>query len=205
VGFLAYPAALLMGFSALNLSKTDSYSNNTSTEVVTKVRKKVGPFKAPTTDSSLRDYSLATSSADSFISFKEALAFKESRGQHWRVNTLGYLGKYQFGVTTLEQFGITDTTAFLNSVRMQERVFIKNLRYNNQILSRYIDQYEGKTVAGVTITQSGLLAAAHLSGPGGVKKFLKSNGNKSIKDAYGSSVRTYIKKFGGYDLSEVLK
>lgn len=204
VGFLAYPAALLMGFSALNLSKTDSYTNNTSTEYVTKVRK-IGPFKAPTTDASLRDYSLATSSADSFISFKEALAFKESRGQHWRVNTLGYLGKYQFGVTTLEHFGVTDTTAFLNSVRLQERVFVKYLRYNNQILAPYIDEYEGQTIAGVTVTQSGILAAAHLSGPGGVKKFLKSDGNKSSKDAYGSSVRSYMKKFGGYDLSEVLK
>ena len=34
---------------------------------------------------------------NSYISFKEALAFKESRGDYFTVNTLGYLGKYQFG------------------------------------------------------------------------------------------------------------
>src|SRR5690606_13075107 len=33
----------------------------------------------------------------SFVGFKEALAFKESRGDYFSVNTHGYLGKYQFG------------------------------------------------------------------------------------------------------------
>jgi len=43
---------------------------------------------------------------NSFHGFKEALAFKESRGDYFTVNTLGYLGKYQFGRTTLELLGI---------------------------------------------------------------------------------------------------
>jgi hypothetical protein len=206
VSFIAYPAILLMSFSVFKYVKTDSYTNDTATAEATEVRK-MGPFKVAQEkkDLSIRDYSLATSSADSFVSFKEALAFKESRGQHWRVNTLGYMGKYQFGKVTLAHFGVTDTTAFLNSVRLQERIFIKNLRYNKRSLKSYINKYEGKTIAGVEVTQSGMLAAAHLSGPGGVRKFLKSNGRKSNKDAYGSSVRSYMKKFSGYDLSEVLK
>ncbi|QJP35365.1 peptidoglycan-binding protein LysM [Nonlabens sp. Ci31] len=206
VSFIAYPAILLMSFSVFKYVKADSYTDDTATAAAIEVRK-VGPFKVTEEeeDVSLRDYSLATSSADSFVSFKEALAFKESRGQHWRVNTLGYMGKYQFGVVTLAHFGVTDTTAFLKSIRLQERVFIQNLRYNNRSLKSYIKKYEGKTIAGVEVTQSGMLAAAHLSGPGGVRKFLKSNGRKSNKDAYGSSVRSYMKKFGGYDLSEVLK
>ena len=33
----------------------------------------------------------------SYIGFKEALAFKESQGNYFITNTLGYLGKYQFG------------------------------------------------------------------------------------------------------------
>ncbi|MFT6799193.1 MAG: hypothetical protein ACJAWA_001322 [Nonlabens sp.] len=206
VSFIAYPAILLMSFSVFKYVKTDSYTNDTATAEATEVRK-MGPFKVAQEkkDLSIRDYSLATSSADSFVSFKEALAFKESRGQHWRVNTLGYMGKYQFGKVTLAHFGVTDTTAFLNSVRLQERIFIENLRYNNRSLKSYIKKYEGKTIAGVEVTQSGMLAAAHLSGPGGVRKFLKSNGRKSNKDAYGSSVRSYMKKFSGYNLSEVLK
>ncbi|KKN02186.1 hypothetical protein LCGC14_1120300 [marine sediment metagenome] len=31
----------------------------------------------------------------SYIGFKEALAFKESSGNYFIINTLGYLGKYQ--------------------------------------------------------------------------------------------------------------
>jgi hypothetical protein len=205
VSFIAYPAVLLMSFSAFNFIKTDSSSSSSEDTAMVEVLE-MGPFKAmEEKDISLRDFSLATSSADSFISFKEALAFKESRGQYWRVNTLGYMGKYQFGVVTLRHFGVTDTVAFLNSVRLQERIFIKNVRYNNKMLKSYIKKYEGKTIAGLKVTHSGIIAAAHLSGPGGVRKFLKSNGRKSNKDAYGSSVRSYMKKFGGYDLSQVLQ
>lgn len=206
VNFLAYPAVLLMSFSVYTYVKTDS-SNNESEETAIAEVLEMGPFEEEeeSEDIHIRDYSLATSSADSFVSFKEALAFKESRGQHWRVNTLGYMGKYQFGAVTLRHFGVTDTTAFLNSVRLQERIFIKNLRYNYKILKPFIEKYEGKTMAGIEITESGILAAAHLSGPGGVKKFLKSNGYRGSKDAYGSTTRSYMKKFGGYDLSKVLK
>ena len=41
-----------------------------------------------------------------FVGFKEALAFKESQGKYTAVNTFGYLGKYQFGKTTLLRFKI---------------------------------------------------------------------------------------------------
>jgi hypothetical protein len=205
VNVIAYPAVLLMGFSVFNLIKTDSFNSDIEETAMAEVLE-MGPFKAmEEEDISLRDFSLATSGADSFISFKEALAFKESRGQYWRVNTLGYMGKYQFGVVTLRHFGVTDTTAFLNSVRLQERIFIKNLRYNNRMLKSYVQKYVGKTIGGVKVTQSGILAAAHLSGPGGVKRFLKSNGRKINKDAYGSTTKLYMKKFSGYDLKEVLK
>ena len=39
-----------------------------------------------------------------FMAFKEAVAFKESQGKYTVVNTLGYLGKYQFGKSTLKRF-----------------------------------------------------------------------------------------------------
>ncbi|MEN8817154.1 MAG: peptidoglycan-binding protein LysM [Nonlabens sp.] len=206
VSFLAYPVVLLMSFSVYTYVKTDS-SNSKSEETTIAEVLEMGPFEEQqeSEDISLRDYSLATSSKDSFVSFKEALAFKESRGQHWQVNTLGYMGKYQFGAVTLRHFGVTDTIAFLNSVRLQERVFIQNLRYNYKILKPYIEKYKGKSMVGVEITESGILAAAHLSGPGGVKKFLKSNGYRGSKDAYGSTTRSYMKKFAGYDLSGVLR
>jgi len=55
----------------------------------------------------------------SFIGFKEALAFKESRGDYFSVNTYGYLGKYQFGKNTLKLIGIYNTDEFLNNPELQ--------------------------------------------------------------------------------------
>ncbi len=153
----------------------------------------------------VRYYSLAITPPDSFMTFREALAFKESQGKFWKVNTLGYMGKYQFGMTTLETLGVTDSLRFLRSPRLQERVFIKNLQYNHEILEPYIEKYAGKKVGGIEITESGILAAAHLSGAGGVKRFFKTNGRKANRDAYGSSIKTYMKRFGGYDMSEVIE
>jgi hypothetical protein len=154
--------------------------------------------------STYHKHSVAFVKPRGFISFKEAVGFKESRGRYRQVNTLGYLGKYQFGMVTLNHFGVTDADKFLKSPELQEKVFLKYLNYNHDYLADYIEKYEGKTIGGVTITESGMLAAAHLSGPGGVRKFLNSNGTKSNRDAYGSSVKHYLKKFAGYDLKSVI-
>lgn len=165
-------------------------------------------FIGPLRDSSLFDvryFSLAISPPDSFLIFRESLAFKESQGKYGIVNTLGYLGKYQFGMTTLSFFGVNDSTIFLNSPRLQERIFIKNLQHNYGVLEPYIEKYAGKKIAGIQVTESGILAAAHLSGAGGVKRFFKTKGRKSNRDAYGSSVKAYMKRFAGYDLSDVIE
>ena len=66
-----------------------------------------------------------------FIGFKEALAFKESQGKYHKVNSLGYLGKYQFGKTTLESIGIKDSATFLNNPKMQEKAFVALLKKIN--------------------------------------------------------------------------
>lgn len=136
-----------------------------------------------------------------FIGFKEALAFKESQGKYRVINTLGYLGKYQFGVKTLERFKIYNTKLFLHDPELQERVFIAYCKVNKWILRKDIYRSVGKIINGVEITESGILAAAHLSGAGNVKKYLRSNGNKNLSDAYGSSIACYMKNFAGYDLS----
>ena len=62
----------------------------------------------------------------SFEGFKEALAFKESRGDYFTVNTLGYLGKYQFGSETLKVIGIYNPNQFLYNPELQEKAFIAN-------------------------------------------------------------------------------
>ncbi len=138
-----------------------------------------------------------------FIGFKEALAFKESQGRYRVVNTFGYLGKYQFGKGTLKLVGVYDSRMFIENSEIQEKAFEANLSRNKWILKRDIKRFVGKTISGVKITESGILAAAHLGGPGSVKKFLRSYGKTTFKDGYGSSVRYYMKKFSGYDTSSV--
>ncbi|PCJ96919.1 MAG: hypothetical protein COA50_06400 [Flavobacteriaceae bacterium] len=141
---------------------------------------------------------------NSYVGFKEALAFRESQGDYFVTNSLGYLGKYQFGVGTLHLMGVYNANNFLNDPVLQERVFQINVARNKWILRRDILRFSGKYVGGVLITESGILAGAHLAGPGNVKKYLRSYGKKGFKDAYGTSIGHYIKKFSGYDVSLIM-
>lgn len=137
----------------------------------------------------------------SFEAFKEAVAFKESQGNYFTVNTYGYLGKYQFGKETLKMIGIYNPNTFLNTPELQEKAFVANTKRNKWILRKDIKRFVGKTIGGVKVTESGILAAAHLAGAGSVKKFLRSYGKTNFADGYGSTVRYYMKRFKGYDTS----
>ncbi|MGC4040214.1 MAG: peptidoglycan-binding protein LysM [Flavobacterium sp.] len=138
-----------------------------------------------------------------FIGFKEAIAHKESQGKYSKINTLGYMGKYQFGVETLKTIGVDDSIGFMKSPKLQEKAFIALLSKNKYELQDYIERFEGKIVAGVRVTESGILAAAHLGGTGSVKRFLNTNGTKKCKDEYGASVKSYMKEFGGFETSRI--
>ena len=144
-------------------------------------------------------------SKNDFHHFKEALGFRESGGRYTVVNTLGYLGKYQFGKGTLKRFDIIDTNDFLRNPELQEKVFIAYCKVNKWILRKDIRRSVGKNINGITITESGILAAAHLAGAGNVKKFLRSNGNFTFADGYGTSIEQYIHLFRGYDTSNIVK
>ncbi|WP_374552228.1 peptidoglycan-binding protein LysM [Flavobacterium sp.] len=139
-----------------------------------------------------------------FIGFKEAVAFKESQGKYNKVNTLGYLGKYQFGMETLKTIGVNDSLYFLSNHKLQEKAFVTLLSKNKYDLKEYIERYNGKIINGVKITESGILAAAHLGGPGSVIKFLETNGQRAKKDSYGTSVRTYLRDFAGYETKGII-
>ena len=99
--------------------------------------------------------------------------------------------------------GVYSATKFINDPSLQEKVFYTNISRNKWILRKYIKYFVGKKVRGVEITESGILAAAHLAGPGNVIKYLYSNGRKDVKDAYGTSLADYLQKFSGYDISEI--
>lgn len=139
----------------------------------------------------------------SYTGFKEALAYRESQGDYFITNSLGYMGKYQFGIGTLNLMGVYSKTCFLNDPILQEKVFYFNIARNKWILRKDIKKYVGKRIRGIQITESGILAAAHLAGPGNIRKYLRSYGRLDKSDAYGTNLSDYLKKFSGYDISKV--
>ncbi len=139
-----------------------------------------------------------------FIGYKEAIAFKESQGQYKKINSLGYMGKYQFGMETLKTIGIYDCDSFLNNPRLQEKAFVTLLAKNKWELQDEIEKYDGSILNGIKITESGILAAAHLGGAGSVKKYFRNNGKRYLKDAYGTSIRSYLEDYSGYDTSFIV-
>ena len=139
----------------------------------------------------------------SFNGFKEALAFRESGGNYDVISVFGYLGKYQFGESTLKRFNINDMELFLENSELQENTFMALCSLNKWILRKEIKSKVGKKINGIEITESGILAAAHLAGAGNIKQYLRTNGKYRFKDAFGSSMQHYLKKFEGYDTSIV--
>ena len=139
----------------------------------------------------------------SFNGFKEALPFKESSGDYFRVNKFGYLGKYQFAAETLKLIGVYNPETFLYNPELQEKAFNANVERNKWILRKDIERFVGKKIDGILVTESGILAAAHLAGAGSVKKFLRSSGSENFADAFGTSIRHYMKRFSGYDTSDI--
>ena len=137
------------------------------------------------------------------VGFKEAVGFRESRGDYFTINTLGYMGKYQFGNTTLGSLGVYDSERFMKDPRMQEEIFVLNLSRNKWILRRYIAGFDQRWVEGHKITESGILAAAHLAGAGNVMRYLSTLGEQDAHDAYGSCISDYIQEFSGYDLNDL--
>ena len=132
--------------------------------------------------------------------FLEDLGFRESSGNYKAVNQYGYLGKYQFGRKTLNNLGYEDVSnrVFLANPQIQEEAMYDLLTHNRKILRRQIEKYNGKVINGILITESGILAAAHLAGPGNVKKFFRKG--YEFKDGNGTKMTSYMVKFSGYKL-----
>ena len=155
-----------------------------------------------------------------YSDFLNALGDREFSGDYGVVNSLGYLGKYQFGELALIDVGYytADGTAdndwqqahwtgkggvhskadFLADHAAQENA----IRAYMQLQWSYLGdarKYEGQVIHGIAITVSGLLAGAHLVGAGTVATFLDSGGKTVPKDGYGTPVTEYLETFAGYD------
>ena len=132
--------------------------------------------------------------------FLDDIGFRESSNNYRAVNQFGYLGKYQFGRKTLNSLGFEDVSnrEFLENASIQEEAMYALLNHNKRILRRQIQKYHGETIHGVYITESGILAAAHLAGAGNVRKFFRKG--YEFKDGNGTKMTSYLILFSGYKL-----
>ena len=132
--------------------------------------------------------------------FLDAMGHRESSNNYKVVNKYGYMGKYQFGRSTLKTLKINvSRSEFINNPKLQEQAMYKLLQYNKKKLKRYIEKYNGRVINGVLVTESGLLAAAHLGGAGSVRKWFRTG--KVRRDGNGVKITSYMKLFRGYDLN----
>jgi hypothetical protein len=133
--------------------------------------------------------------------FLDAIGFRESTNNYKAVNQFGYLGKYQFGRKTLNAIGFEDVSnrEFLTNPSIQEEAMLILLQKNRRTLRREIKKYVGKTINDVYITESGLLAAAHLAGAGNVRRFFRKG--YEFKDGNGTKMTSYMIKFANYTLN----
>lgn len=160
--------------------------------------------------------------------FLNDLGARESGGNYKAFNKYGYAGKYQMGEMALIDIGyykkvskkynndwsgeflgkdnIYSIQDFLNNPEVQEKaqiLFKKKQWWYLKSLGAL--KYLNLIINGCKITPSGLLAGAHLKGVGSVMDYLKSEGKNIGKDAFGTSIESYIKQFADYDVSEITK
>lgn len=138
--------------------------------------------------------------------FINDLGFCES-GNNWlSVNQIGCFGEWQFGESTLKYLGYRKIT--LKKFQAHPEIFPREvqlkalktlIKINLMILMDY-EHFIGDSINGVVITKSGMIAASHLGGAGSLQKYLDSNGRINKKDAFGTSIYDYLKRFSYYNL-----
>jgi len=131
--------------------------------------------------------------------FLNAIGHRESGNRYEIVNKFGYMGKYQFGKSTLKGLGFKVTQdEFLNSPYIQEKAMQSLLEHNHKKLKKQINKYCGQYYQEIYITESGILAAAHLAGAGNVRRFFRKG--YEFKDGFGTTMTSYMIQFSGYNL-----
>ena len=163
-------------------------------------------------------------SKGTYTDFLSAVGQRESGNNYSVVATPGYLGRFQFDEGALKaigfyngdstaaidfigtwtskaaSYGVASKADFLASHAAQDAAILDwfNL-IDQELTNQNLQGYEGQTIGGVLITESGMLAGAHLAGVGGLKAFLTSGGSQNFADFNGTHVSDYLSLFGGYD------
>lgn len=161
--------------------------------------------------------------------YNDALGMREGGGGYNAVNKYGYMGKYQFGKDALKDLGYIDKKSgqwtgkngvnsqqdFINNHSAQDAANTDFAKLNWQKLNASPIKYDangkpvyardmvGQKIGGQTISESGLMGAAHLGGAGSVSDFLRSNGKNVAVDANGVPITNYMTTMGGKDVSNI--
>ena len=96
--------------------------------------------------------------------------------------------------------GVYSVSDFLNNKQAQENAVREYAKKQWMYIKHYAIQYEGKMINGILITQSGMIAAAHLVGIRELYLYLKSNGLYIPKDGNNVSIEEYLKLFANYNI-----
>ena len=192
---IAFIAIISSGFKAFKEESVTGFHIDDS---------EVFEYRVPSKDESVKLNFSIPYTGNTYIGFTQALGVKESAGIYTLVNPYGYMGKYQFGRSTLRHIGVYDFKNFLNNPKLQENAFYELLCINKWELRKEIKNYSGRIINGIKITESGLLAAAHLAGASSVKAYLRKKKKNGFRDGFGTSLKSYIKRFNGYDTSNVI-
>jgi hypothetical protein len=166
---------------------------------------------------------LAAGAAGTCADFLNALAQRESSKNAQAQNRYGYVGLFQMGEAALIDAGfyrsdgtgandwrgswtgaggITSLRDFMDHPEAQvAAVTAYHQRLWTTIQRRGLDRYLGQSIAGVEMTRSGMIAAAHLVGAGNLAAFLRSGGKAVPRDGNGTTLTEYVSRFGGYELT----
>ena len=141
-----------------------------------------------------------------YKSYSETLGKRESGNNYSAVNSLGYLGKYQFGAPALQDMGLVKSGTSMRglddpknwNIDGGKQAFLKNPQLQEDTMKKYtLANY--KTLKRINVLSNnssasdiaGALASSHLLGPGGAKDLIVNG--KEGKDAYGTKASEYLK------------
>ena len=145
--------------------------------------------------------------------WRDEIAKHESSGNYQAKNGQA-LGRYQLGNSALVEAGYRDKAGnwlgkdgvkneadFLNNPQAQENALASYLSvYENRLrrngsLSSLGHQYPGKLGKGITITDRGLLAAAHRVGPSAVRDYITYQKKTGWKSNFSNLTKTEREKY----------
>ena len=100
------------------------------------------------------------------------------------------------------EYGVTSDETFLETPRAQEdAVRDYHRKVWSYLLNYGTDDFVGQYYQEVFITESGILAAAHLVGAVDLDEAMRAN--EVISDALGTKADSYMREMAGYDISDI--